>query len=115
MSDDNLDIPEFLRRPAVEVRAKASASDVERVVSGLAEMIVRMEREAFERWASGGEDCPEAVERKGDGYKLIQIQWFWAAWKARAALQRPCQGIAHPNCNYLAPCGSICNKCGQHV
>lgn len=26
-----------------------------------------------------------------------------------------CQGAAHAGCNYLATCGTVCNKCGQFV
>ena len=26
-----------------------------------------------------------------------------------------CRGVQHPNCEYLATCGSVCNKCGQSV
>ena len=66
--------------------------------AGLAVMLENMEREAFEKWCG---DNPDAVNDAFTG------------WKARASLQRQCRGVAHHGCNYLAPCGSICNKCGQ--
>ena len=37
------------------------------------------------------------------------------AWVARSTLSGKCRGVAHPDCNYLAPCGSVCTKCGQQV
>lgn len=30
-----------------------------------------------------------------------------------AAPYRQCRGITDTNCNYLGPCGGICNKCGR--
>jgi hypothetical protein len=29
--------------------------------------------------------------------------------------QHQCPGVQHAGCNYLAACGSVCNKCGQIV
>jgi hypothetical protein len=35
----------------------------------------------------------------------------------RAALEQParplCKGIPRRGCNYLAPCDTVCNKCGE--
>ena len=42
-------------------------------------------REAFERHMSDGGKFPKAVERSGDGYRLLQTQNAWDAWKACAA------------------------------
>lgn len=44
------------------------------------------ERAAFEHWASDDGETPTAVERAGHGYRLAQIQTYWVAWQARAAL-----------------------------
>lgn len=44
------------------------------------------ERAAFEYWASDDGETPTAVERAGHGYRLAQIQTYWVAWQARAAL-----------------------------
>lgn len=44
------------------------------------------EREAFEHWFSDGGEWPKAVERSGDGYKLMQAHSAWRAWQARAML-----------------------------
>jgi len=32
-----------------------------------------------------------------------------------AATENRCPGIQHAGCNYLAACGTVCNKCGQVV
>lgn len=45
------------------------------------------ERAAFEWWASDEGESPRSVERAGECYKLAQIQSYWMAWMARAALQ----------------------------
>jgi len=42
-------------------------------------------REAFERHMSDDGKFPKAVERSGDGYRLLQTQNAWDAWKACAA------------------------------
>ena len=47
------------------------------------------ERAAFEWWASDEGESPQAEERVGECYKLAQIQSYWMAWQARAALQSP--------------------------
>lgn len=44
------------------------------------------ERAAFEHWASDGGLYPNAVERRGDQYKLAQTHSYWQAWQARASL-----------------------------
>lgn len=50
-------------------------------------MNIERERAAFEWWASDEGESPRAVERVGECYKLAQIQSYWIAWQARAALQ----------------------------
>lgn len=50
------------------------------------------ERAAFEHWASDNGEWLRAVERSGDGYKLVQTQSFWMAWQARAQLSGQQQG-----------------------
>ena len=72
--------------------------------SSLDGMIERMEREAFDKWAR-----TETLLNRISNNELI---FAWAAWRARAALASQCRGVAHPGCNYLAPCGSVCDKCG---
>lgn len=47
---------------------------------------VEAERKAFEHWASDGGFYPQAVERRGDQYKLMQTHSYWQAWVARASL-----------------------------
>jgi hypothetical protein len=39
-------------------------------------------REAFEHWYSNAGLYPEAVERSGDSYRLIQANGAWQAWQA---------------------------------
>ncbi len=50
-------------------------------------MTTEQERAAFEWWASDEGESPRSVERAGECYKLAQIQSYWMAWQARAALQ----------------------------
>lgn len=52
-------------------------------------MNIERERAAFEWWASDEGKNLRAKERVGECYKLAQIQSYWMAWKARAALQLP--------------------------
>ena len=88
--------------------------------SSLDGMIERMEREAFEAFVTAPPfEC--SVERMTDlsawpgNYRPIAVQLAWEAWQARAALTSKCRGIAHPGCNYLAPCGAVCDKCGAKI
>jgi hypothetical protein len=98
-----------------EVNDKERAEGQSRLNDGFAVILEKMERDAFEKWLSEDGKWPKAIERDGDSYKLIQANSSWIAWQARAAHIKPCRGIAHPGCDYLTPCGSICNKCGQTV
>lgn len=49
---------------------------------------VQDERAAFEAYFSQDGAWPNAVERKGDGYKLSSAQTAWTVWQARAALTK---------------------------
>jgi hypothetical protein len=44
------------------------------------------ERALFEAWYIGDERSSKAIERSGDGYKLMHASNAWSVWKARAAL-----------------------------
>src|SRR5690554_5912137 len=57
-------------------------------------MNIDRERAAFEWWASDEGENPQATERIGGCYKLSQIQSYWMAWQARAALQVECDALA---------------------
>jgi hypothetical protein len=70
----------------------------------LAGVIARMEREAFEKWL---------MDYLGPLTTNVEKSAMWAAWQARGALRVPCRGVTRNGCAYLAPCGSICNKCGH--
>lgn len=39
-------------------------------------------RQSFEDWYSGGWEHPQAVERDGDGYKMLAADSAWAVWDA---------------------------------
>jgi hypothetical protein len=79
---------------------------------GLAAMLKKMERDEFEKWCRENNGVP--VMLKGaDQYIVPVVQGAWMAWKARGALRSQCRGVAHHGCDYLSPCGSVCNKCGQ--
>ena len=77
---------------------------------GLAAMIAALERQQFDQWAR---------DNSGDG-KLFSpgvsastAPFYFAIWRGGFSFQRPCRGVQHPGCEYLAPCGGVCNKCGQ--
>ena len=42
---------------------------------------VMSQRERFEHWFSDQGKWPQAVERSGEGYKLMQAQSAWETWK----------------------------------
>lgn len=72
-------------------------------MDALKDMIEAGERKEFERWYS----------TNAFNFEHNHIEWQWAAWKARAEMAPKCRGVNHSGCNYLAACGSVCNKCGQ--
>lgn len=77
----------------------------------LADMIARTERKAFDRWCADNghgtiDDMLAPLDRS-----LREL--MWSAWQGRGALRIPCRGVTRDGCHYLAPCGSICNKCGH--
>jgi dienelactone hydrolase len=39
-------------------------------------------RKAFEHWYSSEGESPRAIERKNDGYRLMQADQSWTAWQA---------------------------------
>jgi uncharacterized protein YcbX len=47
-----------------------------------AEPVRMSQRASFEHWYSDGGQSPKAVERDGEGYKLMGAQAAWNAWKA---------------------------------
>ena len=79
------------------------------------------EQAAFEGWlASLGRDADRYVMSMWFGssatmptYRDRWTEGQWTGWKARAALAPKCRGVKHSGCEYLAACGSVCNKCGQ--
>ena len=74
------------------------------VTVSLEQMISDMETAEFEKWWR-----TNGIERASYAEKAAAKK----GWKARATFRHQCRGVSHPNCDYLAPCGSICNKCGQ--
>lgn len=73
-------------------------------------LIEDLERKAFDQWyAENAFD----FAKNPIGSRECGLQW--SAWKARAAMNSKCRGVAHPRCNYMDACGSVCNKCGQQV
>jgi hypothetical protein len=84
------------------------------------ELIEAAEREAFEKaFQEVNAECLHLAEPfdryNGQYYRNTEVDIAWTMWQARAKLQQPCRGIAHPGCDYLAGCGTVCNKCGQSV
>lgn len=85
---------------------------------GFAVILEQMEREAFEKWAldeKRSDKLPIERHDSNGAYKDPRTYIAWYAWEARGKHIKPCRGIAHHGCDYLAACGSICNKCGQSV
>lgn len=93
---------------------QAGDGPLKRPVSHLAKLVADMERAEFEKWAKSAPDVLD-VHMVNGVYSDDDTSRCWAGWQARAALVKPCRGIAHRGCNYLAVCGSICDKCGQAV
>lgn len=79
----------------------------------LADLIARMEREAFDRWLRDNGHCENQIDDMLMPLQRSLNELMWSAWKGRGALRVPCRGVTRDGCNYLAPCGSICNKCGH--
>lgn len=75
-------------------------------MSGLQELVDKMEREAFDEWWST-ESKPVYPENQDEEAKA------WGAWQARAKHTTPCRGLTDSKCSYLAHCGVVCNKCGN--
>ena len=48
------------------------------------ELLMSHERRRFEHWFSDQGKWPQAVERSGDGYRLMQANDAWRAWQAAA-------------------------------
>ena len=99
----------------IEVNETSRAEGQSLLNAGFAVILEKMERDAFEKWMCPDGKWLKAIERIGNSYKYAPAAAAWTVWQARAALNKPCRGIAHHGCDYLAPCGSICNKCGQAV
>ncbi len=86
------------------------------IPSSLDGMIERIEREAFEKHAIKDQHFGEwAMRSTGGEYENEFVRTAWSSWQARAALASKCRGVAHQGCNYLAPCGSVCDKCGAKI
>ena len=79
-------------------------------MSTLQGMIDQLERQLFESEMLK-HMMPGSLARCGDGYVFQNFAWL--AWKARGALQGKCRGVTRDGCQYLAPCGGLCDKCGQ--
>lgn len=47
----------------------------------------KIERAAFEAWASDEGKFQHLLERVDDYYRFTSTQYYWVGWQARAALQ----------------------------
>ena len=73
-------------------------------------------REAFEWWMSDEGKSPKAVERNGEGYKLMQAQICWSAWQpawqaATRAEREECAKV----CDNEASVEGIAPKCAAAI
>lgn len=81
------------------------AGGASRLHAELEDMLAEAELVAFNKWFQGEQG------KEYDGMYTFAL----AAWNARAAKASKCRGVARSGCEYLAPCGMICDKCGsQH-
>ena len=78
--------------------------------SGLAAMIATLERQQFDQWAR---DNSGEGKLFSPGVSAVSAPFYFAIWRGGFSFKRPCRGVEHRGCNYLAPCGGICDKCGQ--
>lgn len=85
--------------------------DASEPVAGPVEIPVRPvdpERAAFERWFGEDGRWPQAIERSGNGYKLMGAHSAWVAWRAcwpqaQAAERERCARIVEA---YRVPVGN---------
>ncbi len=79
---------------------------------GFAALIADLERQQFDQWAR---DNTGDGKLFSPGVSATSAPFYFAIWRGGFSFQRPCRGVTHAGCNYLAPCGGVCNKCGQSV
>jgi len=62
---------------------------------------------AFDKSAALLKSCADELDRLTTQLAAVtaesEAKKFW----------RPCQGVARDGCDYLASCGTLCNKCGH--
>lgn len=83
-----------------------TSSESSGVSSALQQMIKYAQIEAFNNWAEKNTDLVPKGTNATNSPILFRI------WCGGQEHRPPCRGVQHPGCNYLAPCGSICDKCG---
>lgn len=62
------------------LQMQAAAKDLAAKATVLAPYRKPYARDSFEAWASDAYKWPNAIERSGDGYRLMQTQASWEAW-----------------------------------
>lgn len=67
------------------------------------------QRAAFEHWYSDGEPSSRAIERSGDGYKLMQANGAWRVWQA-ATEQPRAEALSDESILRL-----ICDNTGKRI
>jgi len=77
---------------------------------GLAALIADLERQQFDQWAR---DNTGDGKLFSPGVSAATAPFYFAIWRGGFSFQRPCRGVKHNGCEYLSPCGGVCNKCGQ--
>jgi hypothetical protein len=96
---------------------------MEQAITALKAALEQPEQEQAEPVAYAYHPCTfiliEALKESPNG-KEVLAKWDEARAKVdtlRAALEQParplCKGIPRRGCNYLAPCDTVCNKCGE--
>lgn len=96
-------------QPAVGAQVQRPVGRLERA-GGLAALIADLERQQFDQWAR---DNTGDGKLFSPGVSAATAPFYFAIWRGGFSFQRPCRGVKHNGCEYLAPCGGVCNKCGQ--
>lgn len=79
----------------------------------LSAMIKRLEMEQFEKWLLDEQGLEGTWNDTRNCFDEFPAHLAFKAWQARGALRQPCRGAQREGCSYLAPCGAICDKCGE--
>lgn len=78
------------------------------------------ERAAFERWCGEDGRWPQAIERNGNGYKLMSTHSAWMAWRAcwpqaQAAERERCAKLCEEVHADTSECPELALHCAARI